>query len=112
MNLFPAAGLDPPEHLDQPAQSEWRRLAPQIARGGDLTAIQRSRLERYCELAARWRVCLQFVSINGPTYAVRVPSRQAGEQPRLVALKPFPEMSLLVTLSRELTRLESALLDR
>jgi len=112
VNLFPPEGLDPPSHLDEPARAEWRRLAPAVARSGSLTEIQRSRLERYCQLACRWRACVEFVAVNGPTYAVRVPSRQAGEQPRLVALKPFPEMLLMAKLASELTRLETALIAR
>ena len=112
MNLFPPDGIDPPAHLDELARAEWRRLAVVIARGGALTELQRSRLERYCLLACRWRACAEFIAVNGSTYAVRVPSRQAGEQPRLVALKPFPEMLLLVRLSAELTKLESTLVAR
>ena len=43
-----------PEHLGPEAKREWRRLAPQLARMGLLTRIDRAALALFCQAWARW----------------------------------------------------------
>ena len=43
-----------PEHLGPEAKREWRRLAPQLARLGLLSKIDREALALFCQAWARW----------------------------------------------------------
>ena len=53
----PSAGLpSAPAHLSNDAKVEWRRVAPELYRGGLLTIIDRSILAAYCQSYGRWRV--------------------------------------------------------
>jgi len=51
----PTARSAPPAYLTGAAATEWRRLAPELARLGLLTTIDRDALAAYCQTFARWR---------------------------------------------------------
>jgi P27 family predicted phage terminase small subunit len=46
---------EPPDHLSELAQEEWRRVAPQLHRLGLLTIVDVMVLAAYCSSYARWR---------------------------------------------------------
>ena len=45
---------DCPPHLSRPAQEEWDRLGPELARMGVLTLADRAAFAAYCQAWARW----------------------------------------------------------
>ena len=51
----PTVRSAPPAYLTGAAATEWRRLAPELARLGLLTTIDRDALAAYCQTFARWR---------------------------------------------------------
>lgn len=45
---------EPPAHLSTAALEEWKRLAPELARLGVLTSLDRAALAGYCQAYADW----------------------------------------------------------
>ena len=60
-----------PEHLSQEAQIEWERIAPELARLGILTELDRAALAAYCSCWGRWVEAERHVRKRGMT--VRAP---------------------------------------
>lgn len=46
---------DPPDYLDDVAQAEWRRIAPELHKAGILSKLDIVVLEMYCSIYSRWR---------------------------------------------------------
>lgn len=44
-----------PNHLSADAQAEWRRIAPELAKLGLVSHLDRAALAAYCQSYARWR---------------------------------------------------------
>jgi len=61
----PAARSSPPAYLTGAAAAEWRRLAPELARLGLLTTIDRDGLAAYCQTFARWREAEREIAKHG-----------------------------------------------
>ena len=61
----PAGRTGPPAYLTGAAATEWRRLAPELARLGLLTTIDRDALAAYCQTFARWRDAEAAVKKHG-----------------------------------------------
>jgi len=67
----PKAGgglLEPPQHLNEVARAEWRRVAPELVRLGLLTDIDHTALEAYCASYARWLQAEAILSKAGLTF--------------------------------------------
>ncbi len=45
---------DPPEHLDEVALAEWRRLGPELARLGLVSQVDRAAQALYCSAWSHW----------------------------------------------------------
>ncbi len=43
-----------PSHLNEPAKTEWRRIAPVLYEAGLITHIDRALLAAYCQNYGRW----------------------------------------------------------
>ncbi len=67
--LAPAHGkVTCPEWLSAGARAEWRRIAPELARLGVLTPLDRAAFAAYCENYAKWVECTRFVQEHGEHY--------------------------------------------
>ena len=53
--------LEPPEWLDDDAKSEWRRIAPMLARLGVLTETDGDALAAYCEAFTTWKTATKRI---------------------------------------------------
>lgn len=45
---------DPPEHLNEDAQTEWNRIGPELVKLGIMSSLDTVALAAYCEIYARW----------------------------------------------------------
>jgi P27 family predicted phage terminase small subunit len=52
--LLPVDVPPMPEHLDEEATAEWRRMSTRLAEVGLLTQVDRTGLAAYCVLYSRW----------------------------------------------------------
>lgn len=64
----PDSKVSCPEWLSPAAKTEWRRVAPQLARIGLLTGLDRAVLAGYCDSYATWVECTRFVQEHGEHY--------------------------------------------
>lgn len=65
----PAAGIPGcPKFLNSTAKAEWRRIAPELARLGLLTSIDRACLAAYCQLWGRWQEAEAVLRRGGLTF--------------------------------------------
>jgi P27 family predicted phage terminase small subunit len=55
----------PPEWLDDEAQTEWRRIAPMLARNGLLTEVDLDALTAYCLAWCTWKKANRAISQFG-----------------------------------------------
>jgi len=63
-----ASKVSCPEWLSPGAKAEWRRVAPELARMGLLTSLDRAVLAGYCDSYAKWVECSRFIQANGEHY--------------------------------------------
>ena len=70
-----------PSWLREEAKQEWRRLAPQLARRGLLTELDRTAFACYCQSYADWRQAQQAVEERGAVYVT--PRGQLRERPEV-----------------------------
>ncbi len=61
-----------PGHLSELAAAEWRRVCRELRKRKTVSRVDGSLLELYCELYARWRLCLQDVAGRGIVVEVTV----------------------------------------
>lgn len=60
-----------PKNLDwlpPEAQAEWRRMAPDLAKLGLLTVLDRTALAAYCQAYASWKEAVEVLNTKGKTY--------------------------------------------
>jgi P27 family predicted phage terminase small subunit len=57
-----------PPWLSLEAKQEWRRVAPELARLGLLTKLDRAQLAGYCSSCAWWRRVQEVLSTQGSVY--------------------------------------------
>jgi P27 family predicted phage terminase small subunit len=57
-----------PDWLSPAAKAEWRRVAPELARMGLLTGLDRAALAAYCQNYAVWVECSRFLHEHGEMY--------------------------------------------
>ncbi len=70
-----------PSWLGPEAKAEWQRLAPRLARTGQLTELDVAAFAIYCQTYADWRACQQVVAQGGATYATT--SGRLAERPEV-----------------------------
>jgi P27 family predicted phage terminase small subunit len=56
---------DCPAHLDEDAQREWRRLAPELHKLGLLTQVDRTAFAAYCQAWSTWSFACKMISTGG-----------------------------------------------
>lgn len=93
-----------PSWLSREAKAEWRRVAPELARLGLLTELDRALLASYCQTFAVWRECDRIVAAHGRTYLS--PSGQVRQRPEVGIAQA--EQALLRQLAAELGLTPSA----
>jgi P27 family predicted phage terminase small subunit len=54
-----------PDHLDDEAKREWKRITPELLAAGLLTAVDRAALAAYCQSWSRWVKLERKVRGNG-----------------------------------------------
>lgn len=87
---------EPPEWLDDAAKTEWRRIAPILARHGLLTELDTDALIAYCEAWTRWREATQKIRQFG--MVIKSPVGFPMPSPYLsIANKAMQTMRLLMT---------------
>lgn len=57
-----------PSWLSAEARQEWRRVAPELARLGLLTKLDRTALAGYCSSSAWWRKLQEIIAREGSVY--------------------------------------------
>ena len=91
-----------PEHLDQLALAAWDFLVPMLERLGLLTEADGVALERYCFLYSQWRKTVHALNqMESLSYD------KIGMSGNVTERKEVPEIKTALSLSKELTRLES-----
>jgi P27 family predicted phage terminase small subunit len=78
----------------------WNRLIPMLRGIGVVGAVDENALARYCDMLARWKLCVQFVNENGMTHPVRGPNGQ------ITMFREFAEVDRASRLSDQLLRIE------
>jgi P27 family predicted phage terminase small subunit len=59
-----------PRFLTTAAKWEWKRVAPELARLGLLTIVDRTALAAYCQSWADYKEAIKWMKENGKTYSV------------------------------------------
>lgn len=101
---------DPPGNLTPAEREVWQEIASALHRLGLLTEVDVATLSRYCNIRTKFREAKTFLDEHGFYYAIyheQTPDEiKAGVKPRLKYMAQFPQVSIYMQLSKELTRLE------
>ncbi len=55
-----------PEHLDEEAKKEWRRISKDLSAMGILSSIDRAALAAYCQCWSEWVAATKMIQETGP----------------------------------------------
>lgn len=90
-----------PPQLSDKAAEVWPQLLEQIKGVGTLAVTDGFPLARYCELFVRWWKAAAFLAERGETYVLK------DDKGNVRCIMPFPQVSIVNSLSNELRRLEA-----
>lgn len=102
----PPGDAEPPSHLDERARLVWDQVVPKLTRIGLARSVDGEVLARYCQLIVMWRDSTQFIEKNGRSYPVRADSDNPKKPGKIIRFAAFPEVGLVMRLSRELLAIE------
>ncbi|QQS08686.1 MAG: phage terminase small subunit P27 family [Phycisphaerales bacterium] len=102
----PPGDAEAPEHLDERARLVWDQVVPKLTRIGLARSVDGEALARYCQMIVLWRDATAFIEKNGRSYPVRADSGNPKKPGKIIRFSAFPEISMVLRLSRDLLAIE------
>jgi len=74
---------EPPDHLDEIAKAEWRRIVPELNAAGLMTVIDRAAVAAYCAQYGRWVVAEEKLKLLETRWLAKTPNGAVQQVPWL-----------------------------